>query len=358
MKKVKFVLDERKLCYSDEIQLPPRLRAKLAERRKTGGWEPPLAVRPIKVDAVKSEASNELTLAVALSLGVAITTLAGWITNLIVATIVGLLCAIFLGFLVYGLYSKDSNPFTDNELRELSDSTVRIRLNSLTGRWNGRGANYADEVSGYVGWQPENTDTHRRTRESTVAWISRFPLGTKRIDMLMSHALDLTEEIPEKQSWSSTYLDVHRFQFDPTTEAHQIIEHALAIRIATDHLGEPPVGTSDIAMAAKAAFEQSQRPLNSVWDKLVQRVSTLEEYVDDLRALDNELANVASAVRAFDLDDQFGELLTNAVGDEFAANHLRTLSDDARGLSTAMNDIINSLNGDLQTLMALRSTAV
>lgn len=254
MKKVKFVLDERKLCYLDEIQLPPRLRVRLAERRKTGRWEPPLAVRPLKTDVAESEASNELTLALVFGLGVAITATVGWITNSIVATIVGLLCTIFFGFLVYGLYSKDSNPFTDNELRELSDGTVRIRLNSLTGRWNGRGANYADEVSGYVGWQPENTDKYRRTQESTVAWINRFPLGTKRIDILMSHALDLTEEIPEKQSWSSTYLDVHRFQFDPTSEAHQIIEHALAIRIATEHLGEPPAGTSDVAMAAKAAI--------------------------------------------------------------------------------------------------------
>ncbi|WP_072689963.1 hypothetical protein [Rhodococcus marinonascens] len=79
----------------------------------------------------------------------------------------------------------------------------------------------------------------------------------------------------------------------------------------------------------------------------------LDDYFNHLLALDIELEHAETAKHALAVDDESAELLTNAVGDELATEHLAHLSGEAHALTGAITELVEALNGDLQTLMAL-----
>ncbi|WP_127946122.1 hypothetical protein [Rhodococcus spongiicola] len=183
--------------------------------------------------------------------------------------------------------------------------------------------------------------------------IAEEPFGEKRVRMLIAGVLDLTRSIPKTKSWHSRYLEAHRVQLNLREEARQVVQHAIALRRTIVKLGPQPTGTSSAATVAIRAFDVAREPLDIVWDRLFQRVRVLDDYYNHLLALDRELEHAEAAKRALAVDDEIAELLTNAVGDELAAKHLTHLSGEAHALAGAINELVEALNGDLQTLMAL-----
>ncbi|NCL77975.1 MULTISPECIES: hypothetical protein [unclassified Rhodococcus (in: high G+C Gram-positive bacteria)] len=183
--------------------------------------------------------------------------------------------------------------------------------------------------------------------------VAARPFGPERVLMLVAVALDVAEKITKTRSWSSTYLDAHRVQLAPRKEAGQVLRHGYALHKAISELGPAPQGTTASAIVAQRAVDLAREPLNLVWDRLLQRVTALDDYYRHLIALDIELDNADAARRALGLNDQIGDLLVDAVGDQFATDHLRRLSDEAATLTHAINELVDALNGNLETLLAL-----
>jgi F0F1-type ATP synthase assembly protein I len=268
--------------------------------------------------------------------GMIISVVAGWIAGAIFNTTVGMVIGLTLGLLflaatVSALRDEANGQLlTEDDRVLLAEATTEMQLIPL-----------------------EDLEPLVRNSAGFIASLTSEPFGTERIELLLAAALNFTHLIPHTQAWKSSHLDSHRVQLDLDEEADQIVQHALALRMMTNRLGSEPRGNTPAAKAALNAYTVARQPLDLVWDRLVERVAALEEYTHNLLHLDSELTHAASARRSLSLDDDLGELLANAVGDEFASSHLRNLSDQSRALSAAINELVDALNGDLQTLMAL-----
>lgn len=66
-----------------------------------------------------------------------------------------------------------------------------------------------------------------------------------------------------------------------------------------------------------------------------------------------ELAHTDAARRALSFDDEIGDLLVNAVDDEFATERRRSLAEQSDALTAAVNELVDSLNGSFGARVAL-----
>ncbi|MET4049510.1 MULTISPECIES: hypothetical protein [unclassified Rhodococcus (in: high G+C Gram-positive bacteria)] len=181
-------------------------------------------------------------------------------------------------------------------------------------------------------------------------------LRTQTLLDAVRHAHFMRDLVFASESWNSSYLDTHRIQFDPDFEADSITQHAFEMFAIVQRMGEVPTGETATARAAQSAFLSATRPLELVWEKLLERVNALTDYANNLLLLDDQLEAAKAAVRITGLTDDIGRLLVNSVGDEMATDHLSRLSDEAASINAAIAELIETLNSDLETIHAL-STA-
>lgn len=158
------------------------------------------------------------------------------------------------------------------------------------------------------------TAAERRTLEASRHWESRQPWrppltgGPER--RLVSMACDLVRRVTAGPVWAADYLDDQRLRLDLTAELDQI--DAQAYRLAT----------------ARPAGDAAE-PAGPAWHALIDRVVALERYADELAALDLRLA----ARAAVEPDDAVPELAAGIVRDRYAAEDLRTLTDELRAIT-------------------------
>ncbi|MEV0947852.1 hypothetical protein [Rhodococcus sp. NPDC049939] len=313
-----------RLLYIDDNRLSSSMKSRVEKLRNTNQTE---RVRPVP-PGYKPEHGGEgfwsITGGIVFAgifgpiVGVLFHPIVGWV-------LVGFLVFIPIALVIFGIH-------LDKEMVEISKATVVIKLSSF-------------ERSG-----------RSDASSSEVTRIASQPFGTDRIDQLLAAAIGISDAIPETGAWSTKYLDAHRVQLNLDEEREQIVQHCLALRIATDRLGSKPVGESAAAKTARDAFAATRKPLDLVWNRLTERVAVLEEYLESLVALDLELEHAETARRALSVDDEIGALLENAVGDEFAAEHMRDLRDQTRAITAAINELVESLDGNLQTLLTFSGT--
>lgn len=172
------------------------------------------------------------------------------------------------------------------------------------------------------------------------------------IDYQLARAVDLTRQITETSAWSSPLLATHRIRLDPEDERNQIIEHALALRVASIRLGSCPQGDTTLASTARRAFSATDLTLEAGMSRLVERVDALEGYCGCLDEVDREIGHANTARRAVDLDKELGSLFMNAVGDELASEHIRNMQTEASAVTDALESVLSSAHGSLDTLVA------
>ncbi|WP_137725827.1 hypothetical protein [Prescottella subtropica] len=170
---------------------------------------------------------------------------------------------------------------------------------------------------------------------------------------LAEYAADLTQRIADSPAWASNFLTKHRIELDYTQELREIVTHAHTLRSIRTELGEPPTGNSHDALRARDHFEKIAAPLDVVWLALVERVAALESFTLHLAALDTQLANMKAVGRATLLEDKIGGLLANAVSDEFAAEHTRSVTERSQYASLSIESTLDALRGDIAGLTAL-----
>ncbi|APE36892.1 hypothetical protein BOX37_26495 [Nocardia mangyaensis] len=169
---------------------------------------------------------------------------------------------------------------------------------------------------------------------------------------LIARAVELRDSIADSPAWQSGYLASHRLRLDLDAELDQIIQHALRMECVAGPLAEP-VGDSATATTTRQATEYVRTSLEWVWAGLVSRVSALTAYHAHLGELETELINAGIAERTAGAGVDIAELIAAAAGAELAADHLAGLGEEVRAMALAINEIVETLNGDLGTLAAL-----
>ncbi|NNH73214.1 hypothetical protein HLB23_25720 [Nocardia uniformis] len=169
---------------------------------------------------------------------------------------------------------------------------------------------------------------------------------------LIARAIALRGGIADSPAWQSSYLDSHRMRLDLDSELDQIIGHALWLHSAAGQL-DAPVGGSMTTAAAARGIESSRASLSRAWTALVSRVGALAAYRAHLGELETELGNAEIAGRTVGVELDIAELEAATANAEQAVEHIDGLRDEAAALALAINEIIDALNGDLDTLAAL-----
>jgi hypothetical protein len=177
--------------------------------------------------------------------------------------------------------------------------------------------------------------------ESRQSWIG--PLSARPERALVTTALDAVGRIVRTESWGSRHLDEHRLRLNLVAELDEIDAQAFGIAsarrgIAAEHGPSPDV---------PAPPEPHESSIESVWLAAVDRVAALDSYAVHLAALDQHLVDLGALDRA---DHQVGELLAGSVRDEFAVDHVRSLSDELEYVRTAIDDTLALLHSDARAL--------
>lgn len=173
---------------------------------------------------------------------------------------------------------------------------------------------------------------------------------------LIARAIAVRGRIAGSPAWRSEFLALHRTRFEPDREVDEIIQHALQLRCVTEQLDTSPVtGDSPVATAVRRTAANTRGPLAAVWDSLVARLAALTRYSDHLEQLDRELANADVARRALGVDQDVTDLIINTVDNEQAVEHIQAMTEEAEALTAAINDLVETLNGDINTLVAFAS---
>ncbi|WP_027507180.1 hypothetical protein [Rhodococcus sp. UNC23MFCrub1.1] len=223
--------------------------------------------------------------------------------------------------------------FTRDESLELREAIVEVSIpNPSHGRWGHK-------------FEPVLTSETKtpRSRNDPLDVLKRLAAETHQ----------LTRDIRASDSWRDPLLlAAHHNQFNPKVEEQRILDHIAGLYRAFTKLGDKPRGSTAGAVTASEAYTAAATPLESVLDTVIARVTALRRYRRDLRALDTELEHARTARRVLELDEDTVELFANAVGNEFATRHLDSLSEQTRVMGAAINELVESLNGNLRTLAA------
>ncbi|AOW93333.1 hypothetical protein BFN03_13585 [Rhodococcus sp. WMMA185] len=333
MNRIEWEIDRtNRLRYLDNNRLPSNIKPRIEKLRDRGVRVLPLAPKHTSepdFGPFSSEPDSGYLLPGAMIIaGIAFAFVALRFNPTVGSVVAGitLVAILVLGF-------RRNRELSRKERMDLSKATVVVQLSSFES--SGRG----NVIS-----------------SSEVTRIASQAFGTARIDRLLAVAIGISNAIPETRAWGTEYLDTHRVQLNLVEEREQIVQHCLALRIATDRLGSEPAGKSAAARTAQRAFAVTRKQLDLVWTRLTERVAVLNEYLDSLIALDSELEHYEAARRALSVDDEIGALLANAVGDEVSAEHMRDLRDQTRAVTAAINELVESLDGNLQTLLAFSGT--
>ncbi len=238
MSQLHYVLEDRKLVYLDEHALPEETRNKRSRMAAAGRSvpEPDHGYHLPKAKTAKEQYERIGGAIVGLSifavfLALIPGVLVGAVFNSTAGAMVGgIVSPVFL----WGIYIPG----------------VRLALNHLA---------------------YDRTDAAAHRKESVVVDLSdvepldriaREPFGEKRVRMLIAAILDLEMVIPQTKSWNSRHLEAHRVQLDPSEEARQVVQHALALMRTIEKLGAQPAGTSSAANVAIRAFDVARERLD------------------------------------------------------------------------------------------------
>ncbi|WP_280359439.1 hypothetical protein [Nocardia otitidiscaviarum] len=178
------------------------------------------------------------------------------------------------------------------------------------------------------------------------------PIEAFPVPELIARAVELRDSIADSPAWQSGYLMSHRLRLDLDAELDAIIQHALRVECASRPLTDV-VGDSTTATTARQATENAHAALARVWTGLVARVSALTAYRAHLAELQAELTNAEIAERTVGVGLDITALMAVATDAELAADHIDGLRVEVRATALAINEIVETLNGDLNTLAAL-----
>ncbi|WP_306360020.1 hypothetical protein [Nocardia sp. CC227C] len=308
---IDYTFDGTWLTYVDERQLSARLRQRLGERRAAG--YPPVHQgiargndAAVVLGAVGVLGSSVLMLLFLTGTGPL------WLRGVVLAAVVAAAgAAVRRG-------ARSTVSLTARDRRDVAAATRRL----------------------YV---PDPSDDRALRADSAEA----FPIPD-----LIARAVELRDSIAASPAWQSGYLLSHRMRLDLDAELDEIIQHALRLECASGPLADP-VGDSAAATTARRAAENTHASLTRVWTGLVSRVSALTAYRAHLAELQAELTNAEIAERTVGVGLDITELMAVATDAELAAGHIEGLREEVRATALAINEIVETLNGDLDTLAAL-----
>ncbi len=157
------------------------------------------------------------------------------------------------------------------------------------------------------------TTPNRRELNQARSWQSRQPwMGPRSSSAefrLVGVAHRAVQQLADSPAWASSFLSEHRLRLNLIQELDAIDYQAsqlVALRTAN---GDPEA-------------------VNSAWASLVDRVARLRHYRDQVIGLNAHVAELDAAARISQLEPQMRQVAVGSAMDQFAAEHVRTLSAD------------------------------
>lgn len=166
------------------------------------------------------------------------------------------------------------------------------------------------------------THDERHALHETKRWQSRQnwigPLSGTLERRLVIVARDLVERIVASPAWVSGQLAAHRTQLNLRAELDQIDEQAFGLAALR----------AQLAAGVRVPGDQRAVAVEQGWQRLLDRVAGLAVYAQRLDGVHQRLAREAAEYDATYADGTVARLVAGAVRDEFAADTLRSLSDE------------------------------
>jgi hypothetical protein len=157
------------------------------------------------------------------------------------------------------------------------------------------------------------TTGDRRELNLSRSWQSRQPwMGPRSTTpeyRLFGVAHRIVTRLAASPAWASRYLDEHRLRLNLAAELDGIDHQACQLAVLREAHG-------------------SETDLGLAWSALLDRVARLRNYADGVHALDGHVIALDAAARTQRLDEQLGQLAVGSALDQFAAEHVRTLTAD------------------------------
>ncbi|WP_186629022.1 hypothetical protein [Rhodococcus sp. BP22] len=334
MRIIDYSIEGGTLYYLDATELPEKTQERIAYRKNRGLPVPMITSRATTPQVEKAPDADIVGMIVAF---LGMSGVIGGVTGVIFNGTAGLVLGSALAIILVISAIKD-HP---NAQRRLAEHNQReFTRDDFSAMRSGTKSLDLPRLPDSAGEKTSKNALQRRSREDQLLYMVKL-------------ATILKKAIVNTESWRTAYLDTHRGMFSPSADERQFIQHAIKLLLAYQKLGVAPEGSTTTALMAGEAYEIALRPLDLVRDNLIERITALDSYHRHLVALDQELANAATAKRALSIDDDLLELFQNTVGDEFATAQIQHLTENAQAMAGAVNELVEALNRDLHTLVAL-----
>jgi hypothetical protein len=162
------------------------------------------------------------------------------------------------------------------------------------------------------------TRDERRALNQSRRWQSRQPWigppSTTPEYRLVVVAHDTVSRLVTSPAWASRYLDEHRVRLNLALELDGIDEQAYRL-------------------AALRAAGGPGSALEQAWNALVDRAARLRHYAEGVLALNTRVLQLDAEARTARLDAHLAALTVGSALDQFAAEHVRSLSADLHKLA-------------------------
>jgi hypothetical protein len=170
---------------------------------------------------------------------------------------------------------------------------------------------------------------------------------------VMMQLMSVVAHIRSTSAWTSPQLDDNGVRVNLHDEIRQIALGCHEVAALRAEIGDRPEGQSGTGSRAAAIHDVSVLSLDAVVDRLAERVSALASYLDRLRALSRELADLDGASRIERVAERIAHLAMATSGDEELSERVSSLVPQAREPDDALPAAVEALREEAESLRGL-----